>query len=201
MISPRAIADRYLGVRENPVERVASQWAYHGTMRRLLPSIRRYGLVHDSAPRLRGTEESGLFFSDSADYARGYGGADVLLRFPYPADVRPERHPISGRFLTHHFVTTETIPSRVIEVEADGVWHSLEGTSPRNARERAAARYKNKKEVPKADGKGTTTVYEYSERQVQNRNRDKAERIEKLRKGMADLRAQVKKDLTKWVES
>lgn len=60
---------------------------------------------------------------------------------------------------------------------------------------RVAARYKNKKEVPKADGKGTTTVYEYSDKQVQHRNREKAKRVEKLRGSIHKLRAQVKKDL------
>lgn len=62
-------------------------------------------------------------------------------------------------------------------------------------RRAAAAKYKKKKEVPKADGKGTTTVYEYSERQVQNRHRDKANRLEDLRKGLTDLRAKVRQDL------
>lgn len=56
-------------------------------------------------------------------------------------------------------------------------------------------RYKEKKEVPKADGSGKTTVYVYSERQVQNRNREKAERVEKLRHSIEDLREQVGKDV------
>lgn len=60
---------------------------------------------------------------------------------------------------------------------------------------REAAKYQDKKEVPKADGKGTTTVYEYSEKQVQNRNREKAERVEKLRGNLHKLQAQVTKDL------
>lgn len=59
----------------------------------------------------------------------------------------------------------------------------------------AAAKYKDKKQVPKADGKGTTTVYEYSEKQVQHRNREKAKRVEALRKSIDKLRTQVKKDL------
>ena len=62
--------------------------------------------------------------------------------------------------------------------------------------ERVAARYQKKKEVPKAKGEGTTTVYEYSEGQVQHRNREKAKRIEKLRTGIGKLRAKVKGDLT-----
>ncbi len=60
---------------------------------------------------------------------------------------------------------------------------------------RVAARYQKKKEVPKADGKGTMTVYEYSEGQVQHRNREKAKRIEKLRGSIDKLRSDVKKDL------
>ena len=57
-----------------------------------------------------------------------------------------------------------------------------------------SAKYKEKKKVPSKDG-GGTTVYIYSDRQVSNRNRDKAERVEGLRKGITDLRAKVKKDL------
>jgi len=58
-----------------------------------------------------------------------------------------------------------------------------------------AAKFQNKKEVPKADGKGTTTVYEYGPRQVSNRNREKAKRVEKLRTGIQKLRGKYTKDL------
>lgn len=60
---------------------------------------------------------------------------------------------------------------------------------------RVAARYKKKKKV-KTKGGDEVTVYEYSERQVQNRHREKAERVEKLRGNIDKLRAQVKRDLT-----
>lgn len=60
---------------------------------------------------------------------------------------------------------------------------------------RTAAKYKNKKQVDKADGSGKTTVYEYSEKQVQHRNREKAKRVEGLRKNIDKLRVQVKKDV------
>lgn len=56
-------------------------------------------------------------------------------------------------------------------------------------------RYREKKEVPKADGSGTTTVYVYGPRQVANRHRDKADRIEGLRKSIGDLRKRVRSDL------
>lgn len=66
---------------------------------------------------------------------------------------------------------------------------------------RVAAKYKKKKKVPKADGKGTTTVYEYSERQIANRNKAKAERVEKLRKNIDKLREKVREDLKSKDES
>ena len=56
-------------------------------------------------------------------------------------------------------------------------------------------RYKDKKEVPKADGSGTTTVYQYGPRQVANRHKEKAERIEGLRGRIGDLRGRIKADL------
>ena len=72
-----------------------------------------------------------------------------------------------------------------------------EGLLSRQWGRTAASRpkYQGKKEVPKADGSGTTTVYQYGPRQVANRHRDKAERIEGLRKSIGDLRKRVKSDL------
>ena len=60
----------------------------------------------------------------------------------------------------------------------------------------AASKARSKKEVPKADGSGTTTVYEYGPRQVAQRNKEKAARIEALRKKMGDLRQKARGDLT-----
>jgi 2'-5' RNA ligase len=56
---------------------------------------------------------------------------------------------------------------------------------------RVAARYKKKTK----DSEGNVH-YEYSERQVANRHREKAERVEHLRQNISDLRARVKGDLT-----
>lgn len=61
---------------------------------------------------------------------------------------------------------------------------------------RVAAKYKDKKEVPKSEGNGTTTVYEYGPRQVAQRHKEKAVRIEALRKKMSDLRQKARGDLT-----
>lgn len=60
---------------------------------------------------------------------------------------------------------------------------------------KVAARYKSKKKVKTQDG-DDMTVYEYSDRQVANRNKKKAEQIEKLRKSIGKLRKRVNKDLT-----
>ena len=60
---------------------------------------------------------------------------------------------------------------------------------------RVAAKYKDKKEVPKTDGEGTTTVYEYSEGQVEHRHREKAKKLEGLRQSIDELRTKVKEDL------
>ncbi len=56
------------------------------------------------------------------------------------------------------------------------------------------AKYKQKKKVKSQDG-GETTVYVYSERQIALRHKEKAERLEKLRKSKSELDTQVKKDL------
>lgn len=59
----------------------------------------------------------------------------------------------------------------------------------------AEAKYKKKREVPKADGKGTTIVYEYSEKQIEHRHREKAKRYEGLSEDIEKLRKQVLKDM------
>jgi 2'-5' RNA ligase len=59
---------------------------------------------------------------------------------------------------------------------------------------RVAARYKSKKKIETKDG-GEATVYEYGPRQVANRHREKAERVEHLRNHISDLRERVSSDL------
>ena len=58
----------------------------------------------------------------------------------------------------------------------------------------AAGKYKDKKKVKKQDG-GEMVVYEYTEGQVQHRNREKARRLDKLDDQFPKLKAQVEKDL------
>jgi hypothetical protein len=55
---------------------------------------------------------------------------------------------------------------------------------------RVAAKYKDKKKTDKGN-----TVYMYSERQIAERNKKKAERIEKLRKSIGKLRTTIKRDM------
>jgi hypothetical protein len=64
------------------------------------------------------------------------------------------------------------------------------------ARKEAVSKALSKREVPKADGSGTTTIYEYGPRQVAQRNKSKAVRIEALRQKMGDLRKHIHADLT-----
>jgi len=59
---------------------------------------------------------------------------------------------------------------------------------------RVAAKYQNKKKVKTQKG-DEAIIYEYSEGQVQHRNREKAKRVEKLRKNIDKLRRQVTGDL------
>lgn len=55
---------------------------------------------------------------------------------------------------------------------------------------RLAAKYKGKKKTDEGN-----TVYLYSDKQIEHRNRQKAKRVEKLRGKIGDLRTKVKKDL------
>ncbi|MFA6233494.1 MAG: DUF5661 family protein [Bacteroidota bacterium] len=56
------------------------------------------------------------------------------------------------------------------------------------------AKYQKKKKIKTKDGEDAV-VYVYSERQIANRNKAKAEKIEKLRGKIDDLRKQIRKDL------
>lgn len=56
------------------------------------------------------------------------------------------------------------------------------------------AKYKAKKKVKNKDGE-ESTVYVYSERQIANRNAEKAKKVEKLKTSIGKLRSKVKKDL------
>jgi len=97
-----------------------------------------------------------------------------------------------------HSTSIDVDGEAIAGVDGDGADRTHEiliDGKPVEREKRTAARYKNKKQVPKQDGEGTTTVYEYSEGQVQHRNREKAKRVEKLRKSIDGLRAQVAKDL------
>ena len=99
---------------------------------------------------------------------------------------------------THRMVGGYHFPSDVVYGEQVGraLYMSMARASVRTA----AAKYKEKKKVPKADGSGKTTVYVYSERQVANRHREKAERLEEFKPALSELRAQVKKDLKAGLE-
>jgi len=59
---------------------------------------------------------------------------------------------------------------------------------------RVAARYQRKKKIQTQSG-DEAVVYEYSDRQIAKRHKEKAERIEALRKQMSSLREQARKDL------
>lgn len=58
------------------------------------------------------------------------------------------------------------------------------------------AKYKSKKVVPKASGKGTTEVLVYSDRQIALRKSKKSKRLQKLSGHIDKMMAKVKKDLT-----
>jgi DNA topoisomerase IB len=59
---------------------------------------------------------------------------------------------------------------------------------------RVAAKFQKKKKVKSQDG-GETTIYEYGPRQVANRHKEKAERIQKFMPKLPDLRAAYAKAL------
>lgn len=105
-----------------------------------------------------------------------------------------------GEVLARHLIETHPDPTGIVyaSLSLRPDYGSGEASVPRGHADPSlvVAKYKEKKKVPKADGKGTTTVYEYSDRQVALRHREKAKQVEKLRKSMGDLRQKVRSDLT-----
>lgn len=73
-------------------------------------------------------------------------------------------------------------------------WSSVADDQEDDTSKVVLAKYQEKKEVDSING-GKTTVYVYSERQIANRNREKAKRLKKLSGSIKKLRAQVDKDL------
>ena len=59
---------------------------------------------------------------------------------------------------------------------------------------RIAARYKSKKKVKTKDG-DDMVVYEYSDKQIANRNKAKAKKVEKLSKSIGELRSKYRRDM------
>jgi len=79
--------------------------------------------------------------------------------------------------------------------DSEGEWRPLYQHYKSALAHRIAAKYQKKKKIKTQDG-DEATVYEYSDRQVSHRNREKAKKVEKLRQGMDKLESQVRKDLT-----
>ncbi len=95
-------------------------------------------------------------------------------------------------------VPTSSLPLLFNQPFADAVEASGESETVvawEHLADRVAAKFQKKKEVPKAKGTGTTTVYEYSDRQIADRHREKARKVEKLRGNLSKLRGQITKDL------
>jgi len=87
---------------------------------------------------------------------------------------------------------TTTLSLRVV-----ARYRAIEGSiSERVVARYKLAKYKSKKVVPKASGKGTTEVLVYSDRQIALRKSKKSKRLQKLSGHIDKMMTQVKKDLT-----
>jgi hypothetical protein len=149
--------------------------------------------------------ESGLFVLHDAqtDEEVGRVPADKLYKWMLEA-TRAGRYPsvyaAKGGFEEHFCEALSFRAMKGLSTENEQSFREIllgEGRvqEDRAIAARVAAKYKKKKEVPKADGSGKTTVYEYSDGQVQHRNREKAKRVEKLRSNLDKLQGKVTKDL------
>lgn len=117
------------------------------------------------------------------DYFNGIYGHEPFVS-PY-ADFRN-----AGEDFAETFREYNEAPRRLAKIAPE----KFRDMQARVLGKRVAARYKNKKKIKNQDGE-EQVVYEYSDRQIENRHKQKAEKLEKLRKGHNDLVKQVKADL------
>ena len=150
------------------------------------------------SPMLKETEVLRAWIDESKEFWDNYGGAIQRMAAKKRKSKDPMRDFAGAVLMVVHDVLGEDIPDSVFKADKmdkkaslalEAAWGSTLHTAG------GKARYKEKKEVPKADGSGTTTVYVYGPRQVANRNKAKAERVEALRGHISDLRKKVKADL------
>ena len=157
-------------------------------------------------PRRQNAEGLGVYFSEGAPVkvttAEGtaQSGATAVVETGVsgtagwwrtkPSIARKFNRPITwhtdGKSLSCKVESVGTIP-----VSGTGILPLLKSECSFS---RVAAKYHSKKKI-ETQGGDEATVYGYSERQIANRNRDKAERVEHLRNHITDLRARVKDDL------
>jgi tRNA nucleotidyltransferase/poly(A) polymerase/DNA topoisomerase IB len=116
---------------------------------------------------------------------------DAMMRTGHPPKTASE---VLGGPIAWETIGGDRFGGTIIEDDSDG-WLVACDDGVTRAVSKTAAKFKGKKEVPKAEGTGTTTVYEYSEGQIQHRNREKAKKVEKLRGSLHKLQSAVTKDL------
>jgi DNA topoisomerase I len=170
---------------------------YHATDSSTAKALLRRGFIPETKPRAR----------EGFDYAPGRGIDQGLYVGESPRDVESYGRAILEVTVPKRFLEVPTELQQLGEKDPMRALRSHDGAVinhrlpadafrlvPDKMAARVAARYKEKKKVKSEDG-GTTTVYVYSEKQVQHRNREKAKRIETLTGSIKKLRAKVKKDL------
>lgn len=114
----------------------------------------------------------------------------ILEGYPWVSGFLKSRH-VSGVLLrdSHNEMDHPSVALLTLSAIAEASVELFD-----RAARRVAAKYQKKKTIKTKDG-DDMVVYEYSDRQVQNRDKEKAERLEKLRHSIDDLMGQVRKDI------
>jgi DNA topoisomerase I len=182
---------------------------YHATDKQTALALLKRGLIPETKPRPpiddfeyqpgRGLD-LGLYVGASPRDVDGYGRVILevvvpkkLLEVPTELAQLGETDPMKALRSHDGAIINHRLPGDAFRILPDGKLAALKVAARHQLV--TAARYQEKKEVPKANGRGTTEVYVYSERQVQKRNRDKAKRLQKFKGMVEKLRAKVKADL------
>ena len=119
----------------------------------------------------------------------------MIEAYPWISSFLRSRR-VSGVFIgdNHHGASHPSVALFTLSAIAEASVELFDRGASRVASKYIEAKYQSKKTIKTKDG-DPLVVYEYSDRQVQNRDKEKAERLEKLRHSIDDLMGQVRKDI------
>lgn len=112
-----------------------TDWVFHATTERALPSIQRKGLLPRTQPRehrgeKRVTRSAVIFFAVRPDLAKSWG--PIVLRFPWPEESEPDEYgdtvyTTEYGVVESNWYTRDAVSPEQIEVMTKEGWRPILG--------------------------------------------------------------------------